>query len=223
MKGYFVTGTDTGVGKTEIAAYIARRLANKGLKVGVMKPIATGVGRSCKDVEILRKSVGSKDPEDCINPISLKLPFAPMVASRIEKAKIDMKRVWVSFKKLKRENDVVIAEGVGGVMVPIYKRANRIYYVLDMIKEMKLPVIVVSRPNLGTINHTAMTIETLRRRKIKINGIILNYTSLIKKDLSIKTNPQVIEELTGTRVLGIMHYNKNRNKRRIKWLKKTEF
>jgi len=223
MKGYFVTGTDTGVGKTEIAAYIARRLANKGLKVGVMKPIATGVGRSCKDVEILRKSVGSKDPEDCINPISLKLPFAPMVASRIEKAKIDMKRVWESFKKLKRENDVVIAEGVGGVMVPIYKRANRIYYVLDMIKEMKLPVIVVSRPNLGTINHTAMTIETLRRRKIKIKGIILNYASLIKKDLSVKTNPRVIEGLTGTRVLGIMHYNKNRNKRRIKWLRKTEF
>lgn len=223
MKGYFVTGTDTGVGKTEIAAYIARRLANKGLKVGVMKPIATGVGRSCEDVEILRKSVGSKDPEDCINPISLKLPFAPMVASRIEKAKIDMKRVWESFKKLKRENDVVIAEGVGGVMVPIYKRANRIYYVLDMIKEMKFPVIVVSRPNLGTINHTAMTIETLRRRKIKIKGIILNYTSLIKKDLSVKTNPRAIERLTGIRVLGIMHYNKNRNKRRIKWLRKTEF
>ncbi len=223
MKGYFVTGTDTGVGKTEVAAYLAKRLSNRGLRVGVMKPIATGVGRSCKDARILRKSISLKCHETCINPISLRLPLAPMVASRIEKVKINMRRVWENFERLKRENDAIIVEGIGGVMVPIYKRANKIYYVLDMIQEMKLPAVVVSRPNLGTINHTVMTIETLRRRKIKVKGVILNYASPAKKDLSIRTNPRVIEELTGTRVLGIMHYNRNRNKRRIAWSRKTEF
>ncbi len=223
MKGYFITGTDTGVGKTEVASYLARRLSNRGLKVGVMKPIATGVGKSCKDAEILRKSIVSKDPESYINPISLKLPLAPMVAARLEKKKINMKRVWKSFNKLKREKDVVIVEGIGGIMVPIYRKAKKIYYVFDMIQEMKFPVIVVSKPNLGTINHTVMTIKALRRREIKIKGIVLNHASAIKKDLSIKTNPKVIEKLTGIRVLGIMRYNKNRNKRRIRWSKKTEF
>lgn len=218
MKGFFVTGTDTGVGKTEVAVYLAKIFSERGLKVGVMKPVATGVGRICEDAEVLRKSLCSKDPMDYINPISLKLPLAPMVAG-----KIDIKLVWDRFKRLAAANDIMIVEGIGGVMVPIYKRGKRIFYVLDMMSRMRLPAIIVARPNLGTINHTLMTVKSLQSKNIKITGIIFNHTSRMKNDLSIKTNPKTIERLSGVNVLGIMYYNKNRNKRRTRWLRKIEF
>ena len=220
MRGFFVTGTDTGVGKTEVASYLAGMFSKKGLRVGVMKPVATGNKRLCKDAMILKRYSNSRDPVQYINPVSLKLPLAPIVAMRIEKKKIDMEILWDRFKRLARDNDVLIVEGIGGVMVPVSRMRKRIFYVIDMILKMKLPVIIVARPNLGTINHTLMTIGILRRKNIEIAGIIFNYTSRIKKDISIRTNPRIIERLSGVKVLGIMHYNKDRNKRRMRWLSK---
>jgi len=222
MKGFFVTGTDTGIGKTEVASYLAGMFSRRGLKVGVMKPVATGVGKTCSDARILKRYSGSPHPTDHINPVSLKLPLAPLVAQDIEKKKIDTKAVWERFRELKTENDAVIVEGIGGVMVPICKIGKKIFYVLDMILKMKLPVIIVARPNLGTINHTLLTIRMLQSKKIKIAGIIFSHTSKIKNDLSMRTNPAVIERLSGVRVLGIMHYERIRNKRRIKWLRAIE-
>jgi len=211
-KGFFVTGTDTGVGKTEVVAYLARFLSGKGFKVGVMKPVATGASR---DAEILKKASGSKDLIQNINPVSLKLPLAPLVAGSV-----NMKLVWKSFKKLSVANDLMIVEGIGGAMVPIRKKAKKTFYVLDMMSKMKLPAIIVARPNLGTINHTLMTVKLLQSKKIKIAGIVFNHTSRIKNDISIKTNPRVIEKLSRVKVFGVMPYTKNRNKRRIKWLRR---
>ena len=222
MKGFFVTGTDTGIGKTEVASYLAGMFSRRGLKVGVMKPVATGVEKACRDAKILKRYSGPPHPTDYINPVSLKLPIAPLVAQDIEKKKIDMKAVWDRFGRLKTENDVVIVEGIGGVMVPMCRIGKKIFYVLDMILKMKLPVIIVARPNLGTINHTLLTVRALQSKKIKIAGIIFSHTSKIKNDLSIRTNPAVIEKLSGVRVLGIMHYERIRNKRRIKWLRAIE-
>ncbi|MFH1782990.1 MAG: dethiobiotin synthase [Candidatus Omnitrophota bacterium] len=207
MKGYFITGTDTEVGKTEVSRALADFYRKKSLKVGTMKPIASGVSGVYEDAMILKG----------VNPVSLKLPLAPMVAARLEKKKIDLEKVWKSFKELKKLNDIVIVEGIGGLMVPICKQGKKVFYVLDMIKKMKLPVIIVSRPNLGTINHTVMTVDILKRSKVKIAGIIFNYTRPIKRDISIKTNPGIIEELTGIKVLGVMHYSKSSCKRKIAW------
>ena len=223
MRGYFVTGTDTGVGKTEVASNLARIFSERGFRVGVMKPVATGVKKICEDAYILKRTFSSKDPMRYINPMSLKLPLAPLVASRLEKKKINMEVVWDRFKKLSSVNDLMIIEGIGGLMVPICKTRKKIFYVLDMILKMKLPVIIVARPNLGTINHTLMTIKMLKDKNIEIAGVIFNYTSRIKRDLSIKTNPSIIEELSGVKILGIMYYNKIRNKRRVRWLHKLEF
>lgn len=209
MKGFFVTGTDTGVGKTEVAAYLARYFTSKGLSVGTMKPVATG---NSEDARILR-----------VNPVSFRLPLAPLTASRLEKVKVDKEAIWKAFEKVKADSDLVIVEGIGGAMVPISGRGKKVFYVFDMILKMRLPAIIVARPNLGTINHTLMTIEILRSRKIKIAGIIFNYTSRVKKDISVKTNPKIIEELSGVKVLGIMHYHRNRDKRRVKWLGRSEF
>ncbi|MDP8230345.1 MAG: dethiobiotin synthase [Candidatus Gorgyraea atricola] len=214
-KGFFVTGTDTGVGKTEVAAYLARFLSRKGFKVGVMKPIATGAS---SDAEILKRASHSKDLIRDINPVSLKLPLAPMVAGSV-----DMKLVWKSFKRLSTENDLMIVEGIGGIKVPIHKKAKKAFYVLDMISKMKLPAIIVARPDLGTINHTLMTVKLLQSKKIKIAGIIFNHTSYMRNGMSVKTNPRVIEKLSGVKVFGIMPYSRDRNKRRMKWLRRVEF
>ena len=164
MKGFFITGTDTGVGKTEVASYLAKMFSEKGFKVGVMKPVATGVRNFCRDALILKKASSSKEPMDCINPVSMKLPLAPLVASSIEKQNIDLKIIHRRFKKLSINNDIMIVEGIGGVMVPITRIGIKTFYVLDMILKMKLPVIIVSRPNLGTINHTLLTIGMLNKR-----------------------------------------------------------
>ncbi|MFC1667556.1 dethiobiotin synthase [Candidatus Omnitrophota bacterium] len=223
VKGFFVTGTDTGVGKTEVASYLARRFLLKGFSVAVMKPVATGVKKFCEDARILKTYSCSKEPLGHINPISLKLPLAPLVASEIQKKKIDTNIIWKHFKRLKSDNDLVIVEGIGGIMVPISRKGKKTFYVLDLILKMALPVIVVARPNLGTINHTLMTVNLLKDKNIKVSGIIFNYTSPVKQDLSIKTNPAMIERLSGVKVLGIMYYSKNRNKRRMRWLRKTGF
>jgi len=221
MKGFFVTGTDTGVGKTEVAAYLARMFSRRGLKVGVMKPIATGVKKTCEDALILKKSIASKAPLSSINPVSFRLPLAPFVAARLENKKVDIKGIQKKFDALKKENDIAIVEGIGGVMVPLSKKGKKIFYVLDMIKEMKLPVIIVSNPGLGTINHTLMTISVLRARKIKIAGIIFNDAYCFKKDISVKTNPGAIEALSGVKILGAMSYNSKSGKRRVRWSRKT--
>ncbi|NQV04272.1 MAG: dethiobiotin synthase [Candidatus Omnitrophica bacterium] len=223
MKGFFVTGTDTGVGKTEIAAYLAKRFSRKGLRVSVMKPVATGFKTVCKDAQILRKFSRSNAPIDCINPVSFRAPLAPLVASALENKKFDTGIIWRRFKRLKKNSDMIIVEGIGGVMVPLYKKGKKVFYVLDMILKMRLPVIIVSRPDLGTINHTLMTIKALETSSVKIKGIIFNQTSRVKKDTSVKTNPEVIERLSGIKVLGSMHYNRRRNKRRVRWLRKAGF
>ncbi|MBU3911169.1 MAG: dethiobiotin synthase [Candidatus Omnitrophica bacterium] len=223
MKGFFITGTDTGVGKTEVAACLAGCFLRKGFKVAVMKPVATGVRRTCSDARILKTAARSNAPLNRINPVALRYPLAPLTAKRLEKKKIDLNIIWRNFRKLKSASDVVIVEGIGGLMTPIKKTGRTVFYVRDMILKMGLPVILVTRPDLGTINHTLMTIGMLRARGIKIAGVIINYTSHVKKDLAVKTNPSVIEELSGIKVLGVMYYNKDRKRRRIRWSGKTGF
>lgn len=219
-RGYFVTGTDTGVGKTEVAAFLARFFKEQGFKVGVMKPVATGIKGISSDARILKKYAESKDRCSLINPISYKLPLAPLVAAMLEHKKLNLNTIWNTFNALKKSNDILIVEGLGGVMVPICKIDKKVFYVADIMLKMKFPAIIVARPNLGTINHTLMTVTVLKTKNIPIAGIIINYTSFVKHDISIATNPSIIEELSGIPVLGIMSYNRNRQKRRILWLRK---
>ncbi|MFH1479445.1 MAG: dethiobiotin synthase [Candidatus Omnitrophota bacterium] len=206
VKGYFITATDTEIGKTEVAAALARHFTKKGYKVGVMKPIASGVNKFSEDALILKKAANSCDDLKDINPIQLKLPLAPLVTARLEKKTIDPNKIWRAFNKLKKKNDLLIVEGIGGAMVPLYKIGKKVFYVTDLIKKMNLPVIIVARPNLGTINHTLITVNALKSKNIKIAGIIINHAKPIKKDISIKTNPKIIQELSGVRILGIIPY-----------------
>lgn len=187
-KGIFVTGTDTGVGKTIVTAGVALSLKNKGIDVGIMKPVSTG-GIPNEDIRFLMDFLGLKENIELVNPVALKESLAPYVAAKIERKKINLNKIFTSYEKLKKLHDFIIVEGIGGVFVPILKN----YFVADLIKDFKLPVIIVSRAGLGTINHTLMTINTLEQKKAKILGIVLNMFS--GKDISEKTNPEMIEKL----------------------------
>jgi len=201
MNGIFVTGTDTGVGKTVVAAGIAGALRRDGIDVGVMKPIATGVPqkigfKSC-DAEILATTAGSTDVEDEINPVFLPLEAAPLTASRILNIDIKLDEMFSAFKRLTSKHEFVVVEGIGGVMVPI----KQSYFVIDMIKKMEIPVLIMSRPSLGTLNHTLLTVRVCREYDLDISGIIIN--GVRDSDIE-KGTSEMIHELTGIFVIGVI-------------------
>ncbi len=206
-KGIFITGTDTGVGKTFIAAGLLKALKEMGLKVCPMKPVETGCrvhrGKLIpEDAFKLIKAADVSEPIDLINPYRFKQPLAPAVAAELEGVAVEKKKILSAYKKLSDRYDVTIVEGAGGIMVPIYNN----YLFLDLIKDLRLPVVIVSRPELGTINHTLLTIEVARNKGIEVAGIIINYSTKVRKDISTKTNPEVIEKLGGVPLLGSVPY-----------------
>lgn len=174
MKSYFVTGTDTGVGKTCFTAGLALAMRATGINVGVMKPFATGTpqktGYQSEDVQILADASGTKDAEILINPYFFPIPASPYMAANRMKAVIDISTVLDGFEKLQSVHDAVLVEGIGGIMTPILKD----YYVADLIKDMDLEVLVVAGSRIGTINHTLLTCDACRRYGIKAKGIIIN-------------------------------------------------
>ncbi len=194
MSGVFITGTDTGVGKTIVSAALAFGLREKAVNVGVMKPIACG---GIEDAIILKEAAGVDDAIELINPVYFKNPVAPYHASLVENKKADLRKIHLAYKNLITRHDFIIGEGIGGVLVPIKKN----YFVIDLIKELNLPVIVVCHSNIGTINHTLLTVNALRLKDIKILCLVLNKTSSSIKDRSEKSNPDIINKLTGIPVV----------------------
>ncbi len=207
-KGIFITGTDTGVGKTFVTLGLLNAFKEEGLNVCAMKPLETGCrSRHGKliphDALRLMKESGTKEQLDIVNPYRFKLPLAPAVAAEIEGVKIDKRRILTAYKHLLSKYDITLVEGAGGIMVPVYKK----YLFLDLIKDLNLPLIIVALPGIGTINHTLLTIEAARRRGISVIGVIINYHSRIKGDISVRTNPKAIESLGDISVLESIPYS----------------
>jgi len=221
--GYFITGTDTGVGKTIVTAAILRSFIKKGLKVGAMKVIETGCINKDgillpSDGMFLRDMAEMNDSLDLITPVKLENPLSPLVASRLEDVEIDIERIFKSFEALKKKYEYLLVEGVGGLMVPLVKEEKKksaFYFVRDLIKDMKLPVILVTRPALGTINHTLLTLEALKNKKIPVKGYIINFSEPAKNDIAEKTNPQILKELIDVPCLGVLPYLTELNKDKI--------
>jgi dethiobiotin synthetase len=209
MKGYFITGTDTNVGKTVATAVLATLFQEKNKKVSVMKPVGTG-GKDVDGRLISEDAIFLKDilklpaPLELINPVCLKHPLAPKVAADQTGQEVDLAAVTVAFEYLKDKGkpDIMLIEGVGGILVPI----RHDYLVVDMIKQLGFPVIIVARPGLGTINHTLLTTSFLKQEKIPIAGIIFNNVRKSEKSLAEKTNPQEIKRLSGLPILGEIPY-----------------
>ena len=201
LKAIFVAGTDTGVGKTIVAGALVAAMRLKGHRVGVMKPVSCG-GR--EDAHFLMRCAEATDPINIVNPIYLKYPLSPNVASRLEEKKIDLKKIKTSYKKLFKKYDVLIIEGCGGLLVPITDK----FFVIDLIPIFKAQTVLVSRSGLGAINHSLLSLEALKARKIKPLGLIFNRLSSGELTIAEKTNPQVIERLSGIAALGMFPFIK---------------
>ena len=199
MKSYFISGTDTDVGKTFVTAGIALALKKMGINVGVMKPFAAGTpkknGYKSNDVQLLAKASQVNEPEELLNPYFFPIPASPFTASKNLGIKVDVKIVMNSFKLLSSLYDVLLVEGIGGIMTPILED----YFVIDLIKNMNLETIIVTSSRIGTINHTIMTNEMCQRYGIKIRGLIINNLESngypaqeLKRDLEVLTQKPVI-------------------------------
>lgn len=206
MKSIFITGTDTDVGKTYITAGIAVTLRKMGIDVGVMKPFAAGIaqknGFKSEDIEILSKAAKVNDPEKLVNPQFFPISASPYTAWKKLKIKPKIPTILQSFRKLSNLHEMLLVEGMGGVMTPILNN----YYVTNLIKDMKIPTIIVTRSKVGTVNHTIMTVKSCEKFKIPIKGIIINN---FDKGYSIKQLKNDLEGLTGVPVLGSIPFLKD--------------
>jgi len=207
ISGLFITGTDTGVGKTYVASGIATALTRRYVDVGVMKPAESGcsmrAGRPVpKDALRLMKAACVKDPLSLVNPYRFRRPLAPAIAAALERKTMDPVKIINAFHLLSTRHDFMIVEGAGGIMVPLSEK----YTYLDLAQRMGLPVLIVARPDLGTINHTLLTIAALRGFTIPIAGVVINYAQDVKSGLAEKTNPAVIEKMSGIRIAGIISH-----------------
>jgi dethiobiotin synthetase len=223
-RGVFITGTDTGVGKTVVSAIIAACLRQSGLDVGVMKPFETGCLRTKKglippDGTFLRRVTGVDDPIDDIVPCRFALPLAPMVAADLEQNPVRLSLVMSAFSRLLKRHEVLVVEGAGGLLVPITRNPSaaragnlrrtgddRHYFVCDLIREMELPVIVVTRATLGTINHTLLTARQARQEGLRVLGFIVNHPEPSGDSPAELTNSPVLEELSGCPLLAAIPF-----------------
>jgi len=173
--GYFVTGTDTGVGKTAIACALLHAFAQRGRRAVGMKPIAAGASDAAgswrnEDVAALI-AAGNVVPErSWINPYLFTLPVAPHIAAREEGVTIDLDAVDRSYARLRVAADIVIVEGVGGFLVPLTERDDT----ADLAIRLGLPVILVVGMRLGCLNHTLLTAEAIAARGLKLAGWVAN-------------------------------------------------
>ena len=199
MKPLFITATDTDIGKTYVCAGLAHSLKKLDIDVGIMKPFACGVkqktGFSSNDLTILSKAAMVNDAEELLNPFFFPIPASPYTAAKNLGVKIDINYLMKCFRKLDKIHDVMLVEGIGGIMTPILKD----YAIIDLIKDLDANTIIVTSSKIGTINHTIMTCNMCKNMKIPVKGLIINNfdstgypVSDLERDLSALTDLPVL-------------------------------
>jgi len=200
-EGIFITGTDTGVGKTIVSAALAFVLRERGVRVGVMKPVTSGcIERDgvlvSEDAELLAAGAGITVTDE-VAPYLLREPVAPAVAAEKEGVRIEFSRILAAYHRLADSYDFVIVEGAGGLMVPL---AGGLL-VADLAKLLALPLLVVARPSLGTVNHTLLTCFAARQLELPVRGVVVNNFPE-NPGLAESTAPHMIDSLSGAPLLG---------------------
>jgi dethiobiotin synthetase len=193
-RGLFITGTDTGIGKTYVACLLARDWSMAGLDVGVMKPAESGSNR---DAVLLKKASGTGDSLEEIRPYHFKAALAPGLAAAREHKSVSLARLLRGLRALQGRHDGVIVEGAGGLLVPL---AGPLL-VADFALKTRLPLLIVARPGLGTINHCLLTLSEARRRGLKVAAVVLN-GRFKAGDSSVVGNAKAIQKYGKVKVFG---------------------
>jgi dethiobiotin synthetase len=203
-KGFFVTGTDTGVGKTIITAALILAISRLGFTTGGMKPVETGCLREGNvlipsDGMFIKTVAHMEDNIDSVSPCRFLNPLAPLAASEMEKTTVDLQTIRKACDTLSGKYAVIIVEGIGGLLVPITEN----YFVSNLARELGFPIIIVSKPGLGTINHTLLTVNHAVREGLAVAGIIINYNRPHEGTLAERTNPDIIKKVSPVPLIGI--------------------
>ncbi|HEY2745556.1 MAG TPA: dethiobiotin synthase [Polyangia bacterium] len=201
MNGLFVTATDTGVGKTWVACALARAAVRRGLRVAIMKPCETGDGDD--GARLLDAAGRALDPA-LARPYRFALPASPEVAARAEGAVVDVARIAESFARLTRDADFTIVEGAGGLLVPVASGV----LMADVAGRLGLPLLVVARASLGTVNHTLLTLEAARARSLAVAGVVL-CRAVESAGPEEATNPDAIARWGRVPILGTFPHGRD--------------
>ncbi len=205
-QGLFITGTDTGVGKTLVAAALASFLKSEGVDVGVMKPIESGCPRQGGklvplDALFLSEVTECEDDLELINPCRLEAPLAPSLAAEREGVEIDLGKLVECFQTIKEKHDFILVEGAGGLLVPLRER----YLISDLIQLFQLPLLIVAASRLGAINHTLLTVRCAQSLKIEVVGVILNNLEE-EGDLASQSNSFLLQQLLDVPLLCVIPF-----------------
>jgi dethiobiotin synthetase len=201
-RGIFITGTDTGVGKTFVACGLAALLREFGYRVGVMKPAETGCAQRNgelvpEDALRLKQASGCAEPMEKICPCQLTEPLAPSIAAERASVRIDIDHLLAIYRDMSSKHDVTLVEGAGGLLVPLLPS----FTYADLARVFKLPIIVVAANRLGAINHLLLTLEHASCKGLTVLGYVLNRMTN-EASLAAETNREVLSGLTGAPCLG---------------------
>jgi dethiobiotin synthetase len=196
LRGLFVTGTDTGVGKTIVAAAVCAALAARGERVAAFKPVVTGLdeepGAWPRDHELLAQVASAGQAPDGVAPLTFGPPVSPHYAAELAGAAIEPLELAAAARAAAAEADALVCEGVGGLLVPLTPG----YLIRDFALDLDLPLLVVARPGLGTINHTLLTLEAARTAGLEVAAVVL--TPWPDEPTGIeRSNRETIESLGG--------------------------
>lgn len=203
-RGLFITGTDTGVGKTIVAGGIAHLLGGH-MRTGVFKPVASGCRKEAgrliaADAEFLAMCSQGDWSLETITPVRYEIPAAPIVCAEYENRPVNFDAVAAAYRHIVSHSDAVIVEGIGGVMVPL----NESCTILDLAAAMGLPAVVVARPDLGTLNHTLMTVACVRAAGLRVAGVVICGYNEADADIAEQTAARVISGFGQTNILCIV-------------------
>lgn len=198
----FVTGTDTDVGKTFVTAGLAAVMQSLGYKSGVYKPFQSGA--EVKNGFLVAPDLAYVKQLDfyveTLCSYLMKAPTAPYIAAELEGIEIELDTVKREYESIKNNCEILLVEGAGGLMVPVTKEV----LMIDVAKMFDIPLLIVARPDLGTINHTLLTINAAKQAGLDVAGVIINRYPQGTNDPAIKTAPKLIEEYSDATILGII-------------------
>jgi len=199
--GVFITGTDTGVGKTVVSCALARGLREAGVDVGVMKPAETGVlAAGPLDALALIQAAQVEDELELVCPVQFEVPAAPQASAIAAHQVVRVDRIQRAYEELLSRHSFMLVEGAGGLLVPLDEKTT----MADLAEKLELPVLIVARASLGTINHTLLTLEACATRCLDVVGVVLSHGAGVLSDADAQ-NLEILKQTLGEHLIGEIH------------------